>query len=771
MTWRQFLAAGGGLAVAAALLPYGTATLLLRAAVGLAAVVALVAGLRRHRPSRPWAWRLLGVAVGAWVVGDLVYFGLAPGRGDELSPVSTGLYVLAYGAMLGGLVLLARSRGPVRRVEGRLDAGIVAANVLAVSWVALIAPGVAGTDGSAWAAVVAVVYPLVDVLLVAAAARVGAACRGVLGARLLLLVAVVVMAAADAGLQVARAADGVMPGWLQLGWVLGYVLLGAAALHPSMRELSDVDLAHEEVPSRRQVAVLLMTTMALPATAVVQVARGEQPWAAIVLAPVVVALVSARVLLLIGRLARQAAELVELVDTDRATGLPNSSRLSADLDALLATSGRAGVLLVGVDHVAEVTELLGRSLRDDVLRETARRLGTVVGPSAVLARAGESTFAVIDQGAAAPAPALILAERLRSAAERPHELEDGPLELDVAVGVLLVPRDASTSAAALRRAETALAEARERPDHLAIFTAEMADRLPSVAALREIRLALERDEIVLHYQPQLDLGTGRVVGVEALARWMHPTRGLVPPYEFLPLVERGDLVDRFTARVLDLALDQCAAWRDEGRLLRVAVNLSARNLLDPLLPSAVSLGLTSRCLPTEALELELTETSAMADPERSRHVLDELVEAGIVLAVDDYGTGYSSLAYLRELSVRRLKIDRSFVAGLATDAASRSIVVSTLDLARDLGLDVVAEGVEDDDTLLRLRDLGCPLVQGFGIGRPVPPDDVPGLIDRIEARMPALLAQPGDAARALDHLPGQKPAAEAGEPAPRPRRG
>lgn len=765
MTWRPFVAAGGALAAVAALLPGGWVALVLQVAVGVAAVCAVVVGLRRHRPARPWAWRLFGVAVAGWVAGDVVYFGWAPGRGAGLAPVATALYVVAYVAMIGALLLLARSRGPVRQAAGRLDAGIITVALLAVSWVALIAPGVAAADGDASAVAVAVGYPLADVLLLGAAARLGAVCRAPLGASLLLMGSVVLSAVADVGLQVARASGGEPPHALQLGWAMSYVLLGASALHPAMRQLSDVDLTPEELPSRRRVALLLAAGLVLPTTGFLQLAHGEVPWASVVLTPVVMIFVGLRVYLMVAPLARRAAELAELVDTDHATGLPNRRRLSADLDALLATSGRAGMLLVGVDHIAEVAELLGRSQAEEVLRETARRLRAALGPAAVLARVEEAAFAVLDQASAAPAPALILAERLRSAAERPHELEDGPLELEVAVGVLLVPRDATTSAAALRRAEQALAEARERPEHLAIFTAEMADRLPSVAALREIRLALERDEIVLHYQPQLDLGSGRVVGVEALARWLHPTRGLVPPFEFLPLVERGDLVDRFTARVLDLALDQCAAWHDEGRPLRVAVNLSARNLQDPLLPSAVSLGLTSRRLPTPALELELTETSAMADPERSRHVLDELVELGIDLAVDDYGTGYSSLAYLRELSVRRLKIDRSFVAGLATDAASRSIVVSTLDLARDLGLEVVAEGVEDDDTLLRLRDLGCPLVQGFGIGRPVPPGDVPALIDRIEARMPEVLAQPGDAARALDHLPGQKPATDVGEPA------
>lgn len=752
VTWRRFLAAGGAAAVAAAMLPHDLAPLFVDAATGLAAAAALVVGMRRYRPSRPLAWWLLGVAVGGFAVGDVLYFGRSAGWGAAPSSLTTPLYAVAYGAMLVGLGLLAHSRGPVRRVEGLLDAGVVVANLLAVWWAAVIAPGVAATDGSAPDVALAVLFPLAGALLVGSAVRLGAVCGRTVSARLL-LASVVLIAVADASLQVSQAVNGATPRLLLLVWAVGYVLFGAAALHPSMRELSEVDLVLDDVPSRRRMALILAATLALPAAGLVQVARGDAPWAAIVLAPVVVVLVGSRVILLVGRLARQAAELIELVDTDHVTGLPNGRRLRSDLDALLATSGRAGVLFVGIEHLAEVAELVEPSVGEGVLHATGRRLRAAAGPTAVVARVGEAVFAVLDQGACAPAPALVLAERLRSAAERPHALDDGPLALDVAVGAVLVPRDAATAATAMRLADVALAEARERPDHLALFAAEMVDRLPSSAALREVRQALERGEIVLHYQPQVSLGSGRVVGVEALARWSHPTRGLIGPAEFLPLVERGDLVDRFTAHVLALALDQCAAWREAGLRLSVAVNLSARNLLDPRLPAAVAGGLAARGLPASVLELELTETSAMADPERSRHVLDELAELGVSLAVDDYGTGYSSLAYLRQLSVGRLKIDRSFVAGLATDAASRSIVVSTLDLARDLGLDVVAEGVEDDETLLSLRDLGCPHVQGFVVGRPVPAEEVGDLIDRIEGRMPGVLTEPGPGARALELLP------------------
>lgn len=760
-TWRGFLVAGGAASLAAALLPEGPAPFLLNAVVGGGSLVAVLVGLRRHRPSRPMAWRLLAVAIGAWLAGDLVFFGWGPDQGWGASAPAIAAYVVAYAAAFAGLTLLVGSRGPARRAEGRIDSAIVMANLAVVSWVAFVEPGLAAAAGSMSAAAVAVAYPLANVLLLGVAVRLGIVSGGRVSARLL-LVCVVLLAVTDAGMQVASAADGGASRALALGWVLSYVALGAAALHPSMRELSDVDLTPADLPGRGHLAILFVAAMALPATGVWQVLRGDLPWAPVVVAPVVVALVGARVVALVGRLARQAARLADVVETDHTTGLPTRGRLSADLDALLTTPGRAGVLLVGIEHLAEVAELVGHAAGEDVLRATGRRLRAAAGPGAVVARASNANFAVIDQAAAAPTRALVLAERLRSAAERPHALGAGPVVLDVAVGAVLVPQDARTAATALRLAEVALVAARERPDHVALFTPDMAGRLPSAVALREIRQALEGDEIALYYQPQVDLVSGQVVGLEALARWVHPSRGLVPPSEFLPLVERGDMVDRFTARVLEMALDQCATWRADGHRFSVAVNLSARNLLDPHLPAAVELGLTTRGLPTSVLELELTETGALEDPERALRVLDELAGLGVALAVDDYGTGYSSLAYLRRLPARRLKIDRSFVVGLTSDEACQAIVVSTLDLARDLGLDVVAEGVEDDATLLRLRDLGCACAQGFGIGPPVPPGEVLALVRSIETRLPGLLAGgwepglPGSAAPRRGSLPVER---------------
>jgi len=244
---------------------------------------------------------------------------------------------------------------------------------------------------------------------------------------------------------------------------------------------------------------------------------------------------------------------------------------------------------------------------------------------------------------------------------------------------------------------------------------------------------------VLHYQPQVEISTGRVFGVEALARWQHPEHGLLGPDAFIPAAEQTGVIGPFTHHVLDRALEQCARWRREGLVLTVAVNLSVRNLLDPELLEDVQSCLDQHGLPAAALELEITEGTAMVDPIRSLHVLGALADKGIALSIDDYGTGHSSLAYLQRLPVGRLKIDRSFVLSLTREGDSATIVRSTIELARHLRLDVIAEGVEDDGTLLALRDMRCYAAQGYGLGRPVAAHDLPALVRRIEERLPDLL--------------------------------
>ncbi len=252
--------------------------------------------------------------------------------------------------------------------------------------------------------------------------------------------------------------------------------------------------------------------------------------------------------------------------------------------------------------------------------------------------------------------------------------------------------------------------------------------------------ALDQGQIVVHYQPQVEVLTGRVVGVEALARWEHPLLGLLPPGRFVPQAEAEGMIGALTARVLDAAVAQAASWRSAGWPVRVAVNLSAKDLSDETIIETVTSTLDQHGLPATALEMEVTETAALLDLERAGEVLTRLDRLGIDVAVDDYGAGYSTLAYLKRLPVRRIKIDRSLISDLASEHADQVIVRSTLQLARDLGVGVVAEGVEEMVTFRLLRDLGCDTAQGFGLCRPMPPAELRPLVPAIQERLAGVQA-------------------------------
>jgi EAL domain-containing protein (putative c-di-GMP-specific phosphodiesterase class I) len=256
----------------------------------------------------------------------------------------------------------------------------------------------------------------------------------------------------------------------------------------------------------------------------------------------------------------------------------------------------------------------------------------------------------------------------------------------------------------------------------------------------ELREAIDQGDIVVHYQPQVEIASGRVLGVEALVRWQHPRHGLLAPDTFIPSAEQTGLIGPLTQHVLNCALEQCARWQSEGLDLTVAVNLSVRSLLDPGLVEDVRCALQSHGVPPRSLELEITESSAMVNLRRSVEVLGALAALGVKLSIDDYGTGHSSLAYLQQLPVGRLKLDRSFVTAMIVDRASAAIVDSTIELARVLHFEVVAEGVEDDATLLRLREMRCSTAQGFDLGPPVTASLLPELITRIEQRLAVVLA-------------------------------
>jgi len=330
---------------------------------------------------------------------------------------------------------------------------------------------------------------------------------------------------------------------------------------------------------------------------------------------------------------------------------------------------------------------------------------------------------------------------VRAALNEPFMVDGLALDVDVSIGVTVSSSGPVGIDALLRQADIAMYTAKERQSGVEVYdaAADGHDR-GRLVLLSEFRRAMADEQLVLHYQPKVSLGTGAVVGLEALVRWVHPTRGLLFPGDFLPAVELTGLIEPLTDCVLDMALAQTRAWAAQGLAVPVAVNLSARSVSRLDLPDRVFSALAAHDVPPNLLRLELTESALLAEPARARDVLTRLHTAGISLSIDDFGTGYSSMSHLKHLPVDELKIDRSYVADMATSAEDAALVRSLVDLGHELGLTVVAEGVEDADTAAMLSDLRCGVGQGYLYAAPMPPQATAGwLADRLPAGAAPLL--------------------------------
>ncbi len=408
---------------------------------------------------------------------------------------------------------------------------------------------------------------------------------------------------------------------------------------------------------------------------------------------------------------------------DSLTGLPNRTLLHDRLrQALLAArrDGRGVALLVmDLDRFKEVNDTFGHHCGDLLLRQVGTRIQETVRSPDTVARLGGDEFAILLSGTDA-AGAVHTALRLLRALERPFLLEGQSFDVGASIGIALSPEHGDDGGTLLRRADVAMYLAKRNNSGYAMYALDQDDHSPDrLALVGDLRRAIERGELVLHYQPKVDCRTQKIVWVEALVRWQHPQRGELRPDEFIPLAEQTGLIRPLSLWVLDAALRQCRAWRDAGLQLPVAVNLSMRNLHDWELPNQIARLLQARGVPPSLLKVEITESSLMADPVRAMHILARLKAMDVQVAIDDFGTGYSSLAYLKDLPVSEIKIDKSFVRQMVTDRNDAAIVRSTIGLSHELGLKVVAEGVEDQATWDLLASLGCDLVQGFYVSRPL----------------------------------------------------
>ena len=424
-------------------------------------------------------------------------------------------------------------------------------------------------------------------------------------------------------------------------------------------------------------------------------------------------------------LQEQHGQLEQQAFTDSLTGIPNRAlfedRARHALDRSLRTSERVAVLMIDLDDFKLVNDGLGHASGDELIAMAARRLDAVTRPSDTVARLGGDEFAVLLETVRGLDDALTAAERIRVAFDAPFLLKEGEVVVSASIGIAMA-QDSPDADELLRRADLAMYRVKERgKGGTAFFDPAMDDRaVDRLDVLNGLRKALERNELVVHYQPIVDLETGTVVAAEALMRWNRPGHGLVPPLDFIPLAEGTGLIQPMGAWILKEACTQALEWQENGAArVMVGVNVSARQLLDPDFELIVGRTLTETGLDPDLLVLEVTESSVMQNPEVTIPKLDRIVQRGVQLTLDDFGEGYSSLSHLQHLPVNGLKIARPFVKGLADPDADSRLVRGIVELAHSLGLHLVAEGIELPEQRDALARFGCRLGQGFLFSRPL----------------------------------------------------
>ncbi|TQN37413.1 diguanylate cyclase/phosphodiesterase [Blastococcus colisei] len=670
------------------------------------------------------AWSSFAAALAAYLAGSLThvlhYDGLVGAVRPNWADVGwMSFYPLAYLTF----VLMVRAR--VRRFTTSmwLD-GLVVALTAAAFGVAVLVGAFRGAAVDE-AAAVSMVYPVADlVLLTVITGALTVIGRGAGAAWWWLTTGLVIFVLTDAvyAIQVLQStyADG---GPLDLGWGAAFFCFGMAACQRPRR-----GRAQRLTGTGALVLPALCTLAALAMLFHGYVESGSVLAGGLAVAAVLAAL--ARTALAF-RDVRALADSRRQARTDELTGLPNRRSVFEALEAAddrLATGAGVAVLVLDLDRFKEINDSLGHAVGDALLRQVGPRLTRELRAEDFLARLGGDEFVVLAADLVG-ADAVTLAARLRAQLQQPFRVGGTSLTIDASVGVAIGPEHSVTAEELLQLADLAMYSAKAGRSGSSGGVAAYDDARDGhgrhrLEAVEQLRTGITGGQLVLHYQPKLALATGEVEGVEALVRWQHPTRGLIFPDAFIDLAESAGLMSRLTSAVVDMALAQCRAWADEGCLLTVSVNVSPSNLVDEDFPDEVAEALRRHRVPAAALVLEVTESILVEDRERAVRVLSRLREAGVGVSIDDYGTGYSSLAYLAALPVTELKLDRVFVAAMTGSSRAASIVTSTLQLAHALDLTLVAEGAEAQATVDALAGLGCDVVQGYHLSRPLPAEQL-----------------------------------------------
>jgi diguanylate cyclase (GGDEF)-like protein len=675
-----------------------------------------------QRPRQRRALLSLVAALVAWSIGSS-----SINVGGHYSathfPAPGEWFFLACYVGMAGFLLLDVPRGRRRALSTWLEAAVLCGGAACVAGGLLLTPFALRFDSDGLALAIAFLYPVADVLLgllVVSQMALGTRPAGLRSLGLVL--GFTSLALADSGLVLhLRSGTYAFSPVLYMLWGLGLLFIACSACLPRSEPGT-----YGNRPQRGRI-LLAAAAMAL----LVLVLRPPGVLGSYMAAPAVLTLVAAGGRLVLAlREAREAAEAYRLSRTDDLTGLPNRRAVLADLEEAMRLDQPLALMLLDLDGFKDINDTLGHAAGDAVLVTVAHRMLERLPADYTVARLGGDEFALIVP-LDSPIELVAAARRVLDILRVPASVDGLELAVNVSIGLSVRAEDDASSSDLLRRADVAMYQAKVTRAGALLYD-PMRDNFSrkKLQLAEELRRAITRGELVAWYQPQVDARTGRVCGMEALVRWLHPDQGLLLPVTFLPAARRAGLMLALSEEVVRLVLADVRRWRSRGLEFRMAMNFAPPELLSGILLPRLFDAVGASGLPRESVVIEVTEDSFISDPERARLVLQEIRAHGLQIAIDDYGTGFSSLSYLRDLPVNEIKIDRSFVGAMLADRKSHMIVESTVQMAHALDLRLVAEGVEDGDTARELSHIGVDVLQGYHLARPMPARDVEGWVRR-----------------------------------------